>query len=99
MSMTTMVVDCGPLGEIEWTISYRYWPGFKGTQFEPSESENAHINWIKIGGYKGVEVFPSDDYITDEVVPHCLADYHGIMEEAAERKAYEMREERRLACG
>ena len=97
--ITTMIVDCGPLGEIEWTIDYKYHHGFMQTMREPGEREFCQVNWIKIGGERGFDIsnMVSDDYIYDEVRPHCLADYHSEMEYAMERKAEEMREARRAA--
>lgn len=74
---TTMLVDCGPLGEVELTVSYRYVKAYPQTREEPGEPETAFINWIKIGGHSGVEVTLSDDYINAEVIPHCIEDWKG----------------------
>lgn len=77
MSICTMIVDCGPLGEIEWTISYRYHRGYRKTSGQPEEPATVTIGWVKIGGENGTEVFPCDEYIRDEVIPHCVEDYEG----------------------
>lgn len=97
MTTCTMMVDCGQLGDQELTISYKYSKGFRQTQLEPGESEWAGIYWIKLGGSEGVEVDLTDDFITDEVIPHCVADWNGEIEYAQERHAENMREERRAA--
>lgn len=73
---TTMLVDCGPLGEVELTVSYRYSKARRATLDQPGEPETAFINWIKIGGINGVEVTLSDDYI-NAVIPHCIEDWKG----------------------
>lgn len=77
MTICTHTTDCGPLGEVELTVSYRYAKGRRATQIDPAEPEHAYVNWIKVGGINGVEVEVSDDYIEAEIVPHCIADWHG----------------------
>lgn len=72
-----MTVECGPLGEIEWTISYRYHKARRETSSQHEEPATVTIGWIKIGGENGAEVFPADSYIRDEVIPHCVEDYEG----------------------
>ena len=96
MATTTMIVDCGLLGEQELTISYKAHKGFKGTYFEPAEIESASIYWIKFGGFEGIEVELPDDFINDEVIPHCLDDHNEMAEAAFEEKAERMREEWRM---
>lgn len=98
MTTCTMVVDCGLLGELELTVSYKYYRGFKGNAFQPEEHESASIYWIKIGGSEGIEVDLPDDFVTDEVIPHCVADYNGDAEGAAEERASRMREDFREAA-
>lgn len=92
MTTCTMIVDCGLLGEQELTISYKYHEGFPGSRMEPSEGESATIYTIKFGGTEGVEVDLPDDFISDEVIPHCVADWHGEIEYAQERYAEQLRE-------
>jgi len=92
MTICTMMVDCGQLGDQELTISYKYSKGFRQTQYEPGESESATIYWIKLGGSEGVEVDLTDDFITDEVIPHCVADWNGEIEYSQERHAEDLRE-------
>ena len=89
------IPDCGPLGDVEVTISYKYYAGRKQTQIEPEERASATIHWIKFGGEKGVEVEIDDDYISDEIIPHCIADYAGETEYAAEQYAECLRDMRR----
>jgi len=72
---TEMLIDGGCLGDLEITISYKYHKPHNGRGIEPDESATATIYWIKIGGYNGVEIFPGDDFINDEVIPHCVAHY------------------------
>lgn len=97
MTTCTMTVDAGMLGEVDLTISYTARKGFRGSQFEMAEIASATIGWIKLGGEYGVEVFPSDDFITDEIIPHCVADWNADCEVAAEAKMDMMREERLAA--
>ena len=97
MTTCTHTVECGPLGEVDLTISYKYRPFRAGRGIEPDEHESACIYWIKIGGESGVEVPVSDDYISDEIIPACVADWHGEIEASAESHADMMREERRAA--
>jgi len=87
MAICTHTVDCGPLGEVELTISYKRHAGRRATQFEPSEAETATIYWIKIGGVNGVEVDVSEDYITDEIIPACVEDWNSESMSAAEERA------------
>lgn len=70
--ITTMLIDGGDLGEMEITISYRYCKPHNGRGVEPNESATATIGWIKVGGIDGTEVFPPDDFIADEIIPHCV---------------------------
>lgn len=98
MAITTMVVDCGLLGEQELTISYKHCKGFKGTQFEPAEIASASIHWIKFGGELGIDVDLPDDFITDEVIPHCVEDWNDGARAAAEERAERIRESMREAA-
>ena len=86
--ITTMLVDCGPLGEMEWTVSYKM------------VGKQCAVNWIKLGGERGFDISPyvSDDYIWDEVRPHCFNDWEECCIVAAESKEDERREERRFAA-
>lgn len=84
MTTCTHTVDAGPLGEVDLTISYKYRPFRSGRGSEPDERESACIYWIKIGGESGVEVPVSDDYIIDEIIPACVADWNSGAESAAE---------------
>lgn len=61
MTICIHTVECGPLGEVDLTISYKYRPFRAGRCIEPDEHESACIYWIKIGGESGVEVPVSDD--------------------------------------
>ena len=87
MTICTHTVDCGPLGEVELTISYKYCPATKGCGNEPDHAESTGIYWIKLGGIDGVEVNVSDDYITGEIIPACVADWNGEADIGAEAKA------------
>lgn len=98
MTICTHTVECGPLGEVELTVSYKHIPAHNGRGIEPNEAEGATIYWIKIGGADGVEVDVADDYIADEIIPACLADWHGAIEVAAESRGEQMREEMRRAA-
>ena len=84
---TTMTVDCGPLGEVEWTVQYKICHG------------SVLVNWIKLGGERGHDItdLVTDDYIVSEVWPHCLDDHHEGIACAAESRAEEQREMRRAA--
>lgn len=90
--------ECGPLGEIELTISYKRHAVVRQTQLEPGESETVTIYWIKVGGINGVEVDVAEDYINDEIIPACIEDYHEGAQVAAEARADERREEMRRAA-
>ena len=94
MTTCTHTVDCGPLGEVELTISYKYYPPCKGFGSVPDHAASAGIYWIKIGGADGVEVNVSDDYINDEIIPCCVDDWNGESDIAAEAKADARREMR-----
>lgn len=76
MATCIHTVECGPLGEVDLTISYKYRPFRAGRGSEPDERESACIYWIKIGGESGVEVAVADDYIIDEIIPACVADWN-----------------------
>lgn len=80
---TTMLIDGGDLGEMEITISFRYRKPRNGKGIEPNESATATIGWIKVGGIDGAEVFPPDDFVADEIIPHCVAVWEGDSEDAA----------------
>ena len=95
MTTCTHTTDCGPLGEIELTISYKFRPARSGRGIEPDEAASATIYWIKLGGVDGVEVNPSDDYITDEIIPACVADWNAEKEAAREAYADAFRQEMR----
>jgi len=77
MTICTHTTECGPLGEVELTISYHYHKPIKAREDQPGCAEFATIGWIKIGGTEGVEVNVSDDYVSDEIIPACIADWHG----------------------
>ena len=94
MTTCTHAVDCGPLGEVELTISYKYYPPCKGFGSVPDHAASAGIYWIKLGGIDGVEVNVSDDYVTDEIIPACVADWNGDADIAAEAKADSRKEMR-----
>ena len=93
MTICTHTVDCGPLGEVELTISYKYRPAVIGFGNEPDHAASATIYWIKLGGADGVEVNVSDDYITDEIIPCCVDDWNSGKESAAESYADAVRQE------
>ena len=95
MTTCTHTVDCGPLGEVELTISYKFRPAHAGRGIEPDESESATIYWIKLGGVDGAEVNVSDDYITDEIIPCCVDDWNSGKESATEAYADAVRQEMR----
>ena len=90
MTICTHTVDCGPLGEVELTISYKYRPYHSGHGEYPDEGESATIGYIKLGSQ---EVDVSDDYIDAEIIPACIADWHGEAEAQAEAKGDLEREE------
>ena len=69
------IPDCGPLGNIVVYVSYRFVKGRKATQFQPAESNTATIYWIKLGSEQGQEIEIDDDYIEEEIIPACVADY------------------------
>lgn len=98
MTICTHTVDCGPLGEVDLTVSYKHHAKRNGGRIDPAEPETVTIYWIKIGGTDGVEVDVADDYITDEIIPACIADWNGEAEASAEAHADALREERRLAA-
>jgi hypothetical protein len=81
--ITTMLVDGGDLGEMEITISYRYCKPHNGKGIEPNESASATIGWIKVGGIDGVEVSPPDDFVADEIIPHCVSNWEDDSADAA----------------
>ena len=87
MTTCSHTTDCGPLGEVELTISYKYYPPCKGFGHVPDHAASAGIYWIKIGGIDGVEVNVSDDYLLAEIIPACVADWNGESDIAAEAKA------------
>mgnify|MGYP006056455235 CR=1 FL=1 len=87
MTTCTHTVDCGPLGEVELTVSYKYYPPCKGFGSVPDHAASAGIYWIKLGGADGVEVNVSDDYITGEIIPACVADWNGEADIGAEANA------------
>lgn len=87
MSICTHTTDCGPLGEVALTVSYKYRPSHNGRGIEPDEAPSATIYWIKVGGVHGVEVDVADDYITDEIIPACVADWNGDALYAAQERA------------
>lgn len=93
----THTTDCGPLGEVELTVSYKFRPSHNGRDVEPDEPAGATIYWIKIGGTNGVEVEIADDYIANEIIPACLADWQGESEAAAEARAEYLRERKEAA--
>ena len=92
MTTCTHTTDCGPLGEVELTISYKFRPAVKGFGNEPDRAASATIYWIKLGGADGVEVNVADGYITDEIIPCCVDDWNGESDIAAESKADSRRE-------
>lgn len=98
MTICTFTADCGVLGELPLTVSYKFSKGHCGTRIDPSEPDSASIYWIKIGGVNGVEVNLPDDFITDEIIPFCVEDYIGESSAAAEAHADMQREEMRLAA-
>ena len=92
MTTCTHTVDCGPLGEVELTVSYKFRPAVKGFGNAPDHAASATIYWIKLGGTDGVEVNVADGYINDEIIPACVADWSGESDIAAEAKADSRRE-------
>ncbi len=92
MTICTHTVDCGPLGEVELTVSYKYYPPCKGFGSVPDHAASAGIYWIKLGGADGVEVNVSDDYVINEIIPACVADWSGESDIDAEAKAGARRE-------
>ena len=98
MTICTFTADCGVLGERELTVSYKFSKGHRGTRIDPSEPDSATIYWIKFGGEKGIEVNLPDDFIADEIIPHCVEDYNGESSAAAEAHADMLRDELRLAA-
>lgn len=94
MAICTHTTDCGPLGEVELTISYKYSAPRSGRRVDPDEAESATIYWIKVGGVNGVEVEVADDYITDEIIPACVDDWTSDSVSAAEQYQYAVRIER-----
>ena len=93
MTTCTHTVDCGPLGEVELTVSYKYRPAVKGFGNEPDHAASATIYWIKLGGADGVEVNVADDYINDEIIPACVDDWNAEKESAAESYSDAVRQE------
>ena len=90
MTICTHTVDCGPLGEVELTVSYKYRPAVKGFGNEPDHAPSATIYWIKLGGADGVEVNVADDYINDEIIPACMDDWDSAAEAYADAVRQEM---------
>lgn len=97
MTTCTFTADCGILGEVDLTISYKFRKGHRGTRIDPSEPDSATIYSIKIGGEKGIEVDLPDNFIADEIIPFCVEDYAGETAAAAEANADMLRDERRAA--
>ena len=95
MTICTHTVDCGAVGEVELTISYKFRPAHAGRGIEPDESESATIYWIKLGGVDGVEVNVADGYINDEIIPACVEDWNAEREVAREAYADAVRQEMR----
>lgn len=95
MTTLTHTVECGPLGEVDLTISYKFRKGFAGTRLDPSEPDSATIYWVKLGSQ---EVDLSDDYISDVVIPACIEDWNGAEEVAIEARGDMIREEQRMAA-
>lgn len=94
MAICTHITDCGPLGEVELTISYKYRPARNGRSQYPDEPETAFVSWIKVGGTDGVEVEVADDYIADEIIPACVEDWTSDSVSAADQYADAVRIER-----
>ena len=66
MSICTMnIPDCGPLGTVEVTISFKYWAAMYGNKSVVA------IHWIKVGGEDGVEIDIDDNYVHDVIKPYC----------------------------
>jgi len=95
MTTCTHTVDCGPLGEVELTVSYKFRPAVKGFGNEPDHAASATIYWIKLGGVDGVEVNVADGYINDEIIPACVEDWNAEREVAREAYADAVRQEMR----
>jgi hypothetical protein len=85
MALCTHSTECGPLGEVELTISYKYRPARPGRGSEQDEPESACIYWIKIGGVDGTEVPVAGDYIADEIIPTCVEDWTASSTSAAQQ--------------
>lgn len=94
MTICTHTTECGPLGDVELTISYKFIKGHRGTRLDPSEADTVSIYWIKVGGVNGVEVEVANDYITDEIIPACLEDWTADSLSAAEQYEQAVRIER-----
>lgn len=93
-TQTTLTVDAGLLGEIEITVSYRYWKGRSATNMDPPEPATIQILWVKVGE---MEIEPGEK-LEDVIKDHCLADWEGdgvdvdvlidrMKDERAEREA------------
>lgn len=70
---TTLTVDAGLLGEIEITVSYRYWKGRHATYMNPPEPATIQILWVKVGE---MEIEPGEK-LEEVIKEHCLEDWEG----------------------
>ena len=93
-TQTTLTVDAGLLGEIEITVSYRYWKGREATRNEPPEPATIQILWVKVGE---MEIEPGEK-LEEVIKEHRLEDWEGdgidvdvlidrMRDERAEREA------------
>ncbi len=77
MICTVTIPDCGPLGDVGITVSYRFIPARHGSREQPAEPATALIYWTKLGDERGQEIHIADDYLRDEIIPACVSDYVG----------------------
>ena len=82
MAEITIHAPCGVLGDIELTVLYEPYDDNPFWQ----EIRSVGISSIKIGGSRGQEVDVSDNYIADEIIPACIADWNSTFSNSSEER-------------
>ena len=82
MAEITIHAPCGVLGDIELTVLYEPYDDNPFWQ----EIRSVGISSIKIGGSRGQEVDVSDNYIADEIIPACIADWNSHFFSSSEKR-------------
>lgn len=83
MAEITIHAPCGVLGDdVPLTVFYVPY----GHNPFLQEISSVGISSIKIGGSRGVEVDLSDNYIADEIIPACIADWNSTFSNSSEER-------------